>query len=94
MWIKTIHLRCFLQPHYSGRALPAATEPAKSQLERPITAGLMARTQRLLSSGNFFTADVSPPIAGAGFIVFFRVQDLQRRFIGMQHIACQQHPVH
>lgn len=31
---------------------PAASEPAKSQFERPITTGLMARSQRLLSSGS------------------------------------------
>ena len=31
---------------------PAATEPAKCQFERPMTTGLMALSQRLLSRGN------------------------------------------
>jgi hypothetical protein len=36
-----------------------------------------------------FPADVTPQIACPGFSTFLRVQDLQGRFINMQHIAGQ-----
>ncbi len=45
------------------------------------------------SRASFFTADVSPQVTGTGFAALFRIQDLLGRFIGMQHISSQQHPV-